>query len=203
MNFSNKNGDLDYSEQIYIKITSDHPEIFQNIQKNAPLINHYISQNTNDKFYLEVIENGLLYIYHDFSVFSLLNQPFTERQVRNFISKSEKFHEFRNIFPFYADGSSFPSEGIRIFFHTTSEPKEKIIQTGKSHFYSLFKDRVRISQELDGDLVLHITKVDDFTLYLSLIMSLLAGIFKKIEKANRNLPPSTPEMERYNISRRK
>jgi len=187
MNLPKKSDELDYSEQIYIKISSDHPEIFQKIQKNAPYINHLLNQQTNNKFFLEVIENGLLYIYHDFSVFYLLNQPFTARQVSTFIKKSKKVHEFRDIFPFYLDESTFPSDGIKIYFQTTSEPKNKIIQVGKAHFYSLFKNNVRISQNIEGDLYIHFLDVQQFSLYLALMASLLAGIFKKI--TNESVPP--------------
>ncbi|MCF2139170.1 MAG: hypothetical protein K9W44_03870 [Candidatus Lokiarchaeota archaeon] len=172
--------ETDHSNQIYISITSDHPEIFQKIQKNAAYINHLLEKQIGSQFYLEIIENGLLYIYNDLTIFEMLNQPFSSRQVIRFSKQSKKFDEIKSIFPFYLNEKSFPKAGIKIFFHTISKPKEKIISIGQNHFKSLFGDRVSIDRNKKGDLILHFHNFYDYSLYLALLASLLAGIFKKI-----------------------
>ncbi|WP_457558722.1 hypothetical protein [Candidatus Harpocratesius sp.] len=183
--------EIDHSNQIYVSITSDHPEIFQKIQKNADYINHLLEKQIGSQFYLEIVEKGLLYIYNDFSVFKMLNQPFSSRQVLRFSKQSKKFDDIKSIFPFYLSEKSFPKAGIKIFFHTISEPKEKIISIGKNHFKSLFGDRVSINSNKPGDLILHFHNFYDFSLYLVLLASFLAGIFKKIPE--RKIAEKTPQ----------
>lgn len=183
------------SKQIYITLTSDHPEIFQTIQKNAPYINHLMESQTESQFYLEVIEKGLLYIYNDFAIFKLLNQPFTPRQVLHYIKRSKLIEELDHIFPYYLRKEKFPKEGIRIFFHTDSDPKDEIIRLGHKHFTSLLGDKAVIITISSGDLEIRFKTFDQFSLYLTLMASMLTGIFRKIptlrkskEKSAENSP---------------
>ncbi|MHA1675090.1 MAG: hypothetical protein ACTSYI_15845 [Promethearchaeota archaeon] len=190
------------SNQIYVRLTSDHPEIFQNIQKNAFFINHLMEKHTQSQFYLEVIQNGLLYIYNDMEIFKLLNQPFTPRQVLRFIRKSVSITGLERIFPYYLTKESYPSSGLTIFFHTDSSPRETIVEMGRSQFQSLLKEHALITTTNSGDLSIHFSKFDGFSLYLTLMASMLSGIFQKIpefqtqEKKNqknrksRKNPPS-------------
>ena len=187
------------SNQIYVKLTSDHPEIFQNIQKNAFFINHLMEKHTQSQFYLEVIQNGMIYIYNNMEIFKLLNQPFTPRQVLRFIKRSDSITELERIFPYYLTADSFPTSGITIFFHTESSPRETIVEMGRAQFQSLLKDHARITTTNTGDLSIPYADFDGFSLYLTLMSSLLTGIFRKIPEfqtqekknhKNRKNPPS-------------
>ncbi|MHA1519928.1 MAG: hypothetical protein ACTSRK_07065 [Promethearchaeota archaeon] len=168
--------------QIYVTISSDHPEIFANIQKHATYINHLIEEQANSQFFVEVIQNGLLYIYNDMEIFKLLNQPFTPRQVLRFIKKSDSITGLERIFPYYLTRESYPASGLTIFFRTESSPREEITKMGEKHFRSLLKDHARIYVTNTGDLSIYFPTFDGFSLYLTLMASLLTGIFQKISE---------------------
>ena len=188
------------SNQIYVRLTSDHPEIFKNIQKHAPYIHHLMEGGTRAQCYLEVIQNGLLYIYNDMEIFKLLNQPFTPRQVLRFIRKSDSITGLERIFPYYLTRESYPTSGLTIFFHTDSSPRETIVEMGRAQFQSLLKGHALITTTNKGDLSIHFSNFDGFSLYLTLMASMLSGIFQKIpefqtqekknQKKNMKNPPS-------------
>ena len=168
------------SNQIFIKLTSDHPKIFQNIQKHESYINHMIEKQTNSQFFIEVIQNGLIYIYDNMDIFKLLNQPISALQILRYIKKSDSISELEHIFPHYLTEDSFPTSGLTIFFHTESSCQETILEMSKIQFRSLLKDQARITTTNNGDLSLHFLNFDGFSLYLTLLASILSGIFQKI-----------------------
>jgi hypothetical protein len=178
-------------EQILVIVTSDHPEIFQNIQKNAAYINHLMTKQTNAKFFMEVIDQGLLYIYDDWETFELLNQPFNSRDVARFTKRAAAMEDFRHIFPLYLTEDTFPPEGIEVFFHTESPRKAEIVEIGKRQFASLLGEFCEISIRKSGDLALHFTTFMGFSLYLALMASLMQGIFRKIDRHKK--APENPQ----------
>lgn len=169
---------MDENAKIIIEFTSQFPKLFESYNKYIPFINHNLSIETNNKFYIEPIQNGIIYFYEDFNTFLLMNQPYEP----DFIKKFERERKL-DIDPILFTENvitsiNFPKEGVFFRYRIFSSRKDEIGQIIKDHFKSFLYDNLSILELKGYDLVLVMKNIEAISLYTELVSSMYSGILR-------------------------
>lgn len=167
---------MDSANQIIVKFTSDFPHLFDNMQKYLPLINNLLQDETQNKFYMETIHEGLLFIYEDFQTYFLMNKPYSLDRIKGFFqSTSPKLNPLllsENILT----ESNFPKNGIQFKYNIYCSKKEEIANLLYLHFKSFLFEDVERLEHYDFDLILLLKKYGNVLTYMDLGVSMYSGI---------------------------
>ena len=169
---------MDSAKQIIIKFTSDFPHLFNNMQKYLPLINNLLQDETQNKFYMETIHEGLLFIYKDFQTFFLMNKPYPVEKFTKFMEMNKTqiqinpFSLFENII----DESTFPKSGVQFRYKIYCAKKEEIADLLFLHFQSFLHEDVERLEHPEFDLILLLNSFASIVVYNNLVVSMYSGI---------------------------
>lgn len=164
------------TNQIIINFTANFPHLFGNMQKYLPLINHQLSQETQNKFYIEITLNGLVYIYEDFNTFILMNKPYPPDKIHKFTQNHELELDPTVLRSNIINQDNFPQDGIHFQYKIYGENKEKISDMIYIHFKSFLFEDVSIVDNPDFDLTLKLHKFENIALYNQMVSSMYSGI---------------------------
>jgi hypothetical protein len=149
-------------DRILVELTSDFPNMFQNVQKFAGYINHLMSIQTHSLFFVEIIQNGFIYIYNDFELFSLLNPIMRKAELEKIIAEN-----FPNA-GFFLGGvftnQSYPIGGLTIKYKVYAADPGPALEI-LFRFFASFHCSSIVSSKVDGS-----TLIVNFTSFRSLQM---------------------------------
>ncbi|WP_371805076.1 hypothetical protein [Candidatus Lokiarchaeum ossiferum] len=164
------------ANQIIINFTSNFPHLFGNMQKYLPLINHLLSEETQNKFYIETTLDGLVYIYQDFNTFFLMNKPYPPEKIIKFTENHELELDPKVLPSNIINRDNFPPNGVHFQYKIFGENKEKISDMIFAHFKSFLYDDVSIVNNPNYDLTLKLHKFENIALYNQMVSSMYSGI---------------------------
>ncbi len=162
---------------IYLKVTSDYPEIFKMIEKFIDFINHSMEIQTQNKFYLEVVEDGLVYIYADLQTFKIIHQQFSKQQVLTFLENQEPVLPPEKIIS-NITSESFPKDGVTLNFIAQTEPKDQYILIKEAHLRSLLTEDVEVQINGSDNLSITFLTYDAILLYCKFLVAFFGGLSK-------------------------
>lgn len=174
--------------QILINFTSNFPHLFGNMQKHLPLINHLLSKETQNKFYVETTLDGLVYIFEDFATFFIMNKPYSPKRIRDFLIDHQLEVDPRVLSEDIINNKNFPVDGVKFQYQIFATNKDEIAEFIFTHFKSFLFDDVSLVKDPDFDLVLKLHRFENIVLYNQLVSTMYSGILTeiKIEKENEN-----------------
>lgn len=169
------------SSEIVVQFTADYPRLFANMEKYIPFINHQLSAETKNRFFMESINNGLIYVYSDLETFKLMNQPYGKDEIEEFKRSHDLTLNPILLTENIINSSTFPENGINFQYKIVSSQKERIIEMLIAHFQSFLGSQVSVSPSPSPkfDLVLNLHTFDCIVLYTNLVSSMYSGILTR------------------------
>lgn len=169
------------NEQIITKFTSNFETLFQNVPKYSVFLNALLSKESDSEFYLELINDGILYIYNNFATFRLMNVQYTLQQLLDFEEIHGLSFEPKQFLEDILTPSTYPKDGIefRFNFYVAPENLEEAKSTVLGQYKSVLQEKVEVIKKPDFDLVLLIKKYEGIILYLKMISLMLNGLLNK------------------------
>ena len=169
------------SSQIIIQFTTDFPDLFGNMEKYIPFINHQLTTETKNKFYMESITNGLVYVYADFETFQLMNQPYDLDIIEHFKATHELKLNPMLLTENIINDQNFPAGGLHFQYKIVAPQREKIKSIILQHFQSFLGCAVIETDHQEYDLRLNLQSFECIVLYTNLVSSMYSGILTHIE----------------------
>jgi hypothetical protein len=146
------------------------------MQKYLPLINNLLQDETQNKFYMETIHEGLLFIYEDFQTFFLMNKPYPVEKFMNFLIVNKSLLNPFLLFENILSPSNFPEKGVQFRYNIYSSKKEENAHLLFLHFESFLHDDVKRLRDPEFDLILLLKSFESIVKYNSLVVSMYSGI---------------------------
>ena len=174
-------------KQIYLKVSSDYPGFFGNVQKYVDLINHQMNVETKGGFYVEIVEDGLIYIYNDFATYKKTNQQFSPQQITHFLQTHEAIIPPENLMKGIITRENFPKGGITITFLAQTEPKDKYLFIKEAHLRSFLIKGVSIHSKSADDLIVVFHTYDSLLFYYKFIVALFGGLSQLPQTSSLNI----------------
>lgn len=148
---------------LYIRIVSNFHSLFYNVQKNLSFLNHNILRQTQSQLFLEDIQGGLLYVYKNFELFALLNQPLSSTTLKK-LQKSDMqgaaFFFGKNL-----SAANYPAEGIKITFTVSGIAIKETIALYLSYFQSYHEPSIVVKQAAPDTIEVNFTQYLGLQLY--------------------------------------
>jgi hypothetical protein len=143
----------DIKASIIIEFKTDRDNIFDNVHKYSSFLNHLLSKHLKSAFFIENIENGVIYFFKNIDNFYATNLPYDESIVEEYerkkIKKHEKFEIMgENLYPNELK-ENFPKEGVNFYVNLIKGDSKKIIPTSTKHFKSFDKENIEIEKISD------------------------------------------------------
>lgn len=128
-----------------LELTSSFDNLFKNIQKNVDYLNYLLDKQMQSMFYLEMFQNGILYVYKDFEILKSLNLPLTKRNLTELQNSDFKVADFylNNVL----DEKTFPETGITIYYRVIDEPKIDTVLLLKKYFESYNNPEIQLIEK--------------------------------------------------------
>ena len=170
---------MENSERIIVKFSSNFPGLFRNVQKFLLYLNNLFSQETKGDFFIELVEDGILYIYKNQATFDLLNPQYSHVEISQMIKEKETELPLspEMLLDGVIDHETFPEEGIELQYNFYStKQKEYAYNKLLSFHQELYGESITLSFSEKFDLILGIKKFDDFYIYVQLIALMANGI---------------------------
>lgn len=163
---------------LVLKFTSDHPEIFKNVQKHNNFINNHLSNATHSQFYLEVIENGLLYFYENFEIFRVVCVAMKYSHILKIAQNRDLLIDPETLLKDAMDESLFPAEGLNFFFEITCHRDlyAEAQNVTAAHFTAPLGEDVQVSYPPETSVKVHFSTYSSFYRYIYLLCLLISGI---------------------------
>jgi len=169
------------SKQIIIKFTSNYPSLFNNGHKFLKFINFHMGEETDNGFYMETMENGLLYIYDDLDAFKLLNSPYTIEELYSFKENHKLVINPELLWDGIVMDNTFPPEGITLQFQIICEDKNQVEIVKDilwKHFSSYMGKFIEKKENPEFDLVLNMKEMEAINRYALLVTEIYSGLLR-------------------------
>ncbi|MHA1744743.1 MAG: hypothetical protein ACTSWW_02020 [Promethearchaeota archaeon] len=169
---------MENSERIIVKFTSNFPRVFQNVQKFILFLNNLFAQESKGDFFIETVEDGILFIYKNIATFDLLNPQLTEAEINKLIKEKEAELQLspEMLLEGVVSEDTFPDQGIDFQYNFYTKQKEYAYNKLLGFHQGLYGDRITLSFSEKYDLILSINNFKDFYLYVQLIALMANGI---------------------------
>ena len=170
------------SSQIIVKFTSNWPTLFTNVQKYSAFLTHMVLQETQAQFTLEVIEDGVIYIYNNMDIFKRMNLPYTPE----FIAQASQTVAIRldpeKLLENVVDETSYPPEGICFQFKYTCSPAriDQVRTLMEHHYKSVLGDDIESFHTDAYDLVIRYKNFAALKFYIKVISLITSGLLHEI-----------------------
>ena len=167
---------MDSANQIMIKFTANFPHLFDNMQKYLPLINNLLQDETQSKFFMETIHEGLLFIYKDFQTFFLMNKPYSPKKIADFLQSTHPKLDPLLLSENIISRSNFPKKGLRFQYKIYGAKRKEVADTLFNHFKSFLHEDVERLEHAEYDLVLLLKNYENVIAYNNLVVSMYSGL---------------------------
>ena len=173
----------DSDHQIIVKFTSNWPPLFKNLQKYSSFITHTVSQETQSQFTLEVIEDGVIYIYNNMDIFKQMNQVYTPEFIAQASQNMTLLIDPDKLLESVVDEKTYPPEGIHFQFNFTCSPevKDQVRLLMEHHYKAAVGDDIISSQSDSFDLVIRYKTYAALESYLKVISLIISGLLNKTQ----------------------
>ena len=174
----------DSKSQIIVKFTSNWPTLFKNLQKYSSYITHAVSQETQSQFTLEVIEDGVIYIYNTMDIFKQMNQVYTPE----FIIQASQNMTLRldpdKLLEGVVDDYSFPPEGIHFQFKYTCSPeiRDEVRALMERHYKgAVGADYIESFRSDKFDLIIRYKSLTALKSYINVMALIISGLLHETQ----------------------
>ena len=154
------------SDQIIIKFSSNYPGLFRNASKYILYLNTLFAKESKGSFFIETVDDGLLYIYDNEKTFDLLNVKTSPAEMSSLIKNSELKLRPEMLIDGIIDKSTFPEMGIDFQYNLYTKQKQHVYNELLNFHQCLYEKGITIKPSEEYDLVLTINNFDDFFLYI-------------------------------------
>jgi hypothetical protein len=169
-------------QRIIVQVTTDYPALLDPIKKYINYLQSTINQQTNLALYIEIIENGLIYIYRDLESFKKLNRPY-KPMVENpdiRLRSPETVQKLRSKDLFFLQNVplefNFPIQGIQVIFTTITGPKDVINAHYEQFFSEIKDDGLKLIKKDSNTLIAHFSSYSAIVDYLKAVQSLFPNL---------------------------
>jgi len=169
---------MDRKNQILLRITSNWPSLFSNIPKYVSFINNLLTSESRSKFFLEVVENGVIYVYSDFATFKHMNQRYSLKMINKYEESIGTAMDPIELLDDNLSPSSFPEGGFdyQFKFYLDPELRDEAIQIKKDHYYSYLQPNIEFKESKEFDLVIHYKNYEAVLVHHKVICMMLKGL---------------------------
>ena len=167
------------SSQIIVKFSSNWPTLFKNLQKYSSFITHAVSQETQSQFTLEVIEDGVIYIYNNLDIFKAMNVAYTPEFITQASQKVSLLLDPDKLLEGVVDDYSFPPEGIHFQFKYTCSPeiKDEVRTLMERHYKgAVGADHIESFRSDEFDLIIRYRTLTALKSYIKVISLIISGL---------------------------
>ena len=172
------------SSQIIVKFSSNWPTLFKNLQKYSSFITHAVSKETQSQFTLEVIEDGVIYIYNNMDIFKAMNQGYTPEFIAQSSQTMTLLLDPDKLLEDVVNDASYPTEGIHFQFKYTCSPEIRDqVRSLMEHHYSsaLGEDSIESFQSDVFDLVIRFKTLTSLKSYIKVMSLIISGLLQKTQ----------------------
>jgi len=164
------------SDQIFVVFTSNFPGLFRNVSKFILYLNTLFTQESDGGLYLEMVDEGILYIYQNKTIFDSFNPHTSKAEISKLISDNDLQLKPGMLIEGIIDKHTFPEGGIEFRYNFHGSHNQHAYNKLLSFHQSLYGENIRISNSSEHDLILSIRKFDDFYLFVKQMALLANGI---------------------------
>ena len=164
--------------QILLKFTSSWPTLFSNLPKYIAFINNLLTNESRSQFFVEVLENGVLYIYNNFLTYKRMNQLYTPKSIEKYLQTLGTAIEPKVLRDDNLTPSSFPKTGIdyQFNFYLESHLREEALKIKKAHYKSYLGANIEYRESQEFDMVVHFKNFEAVLLHHKFICLMLMGL---------------------------
>ena len=166
---------MDKFDQIIVKFSSNYPNLFRNVSKSILYLNTLFSQETDEKFFIETIENGILYIYQNEQTFDILNPQTSPAEIMRLIKDNELQFNPEMLIDGIIDKQTFPETGLNFQYNIYCTNKQQVYNKLLEFHQSFFGENIKIGASAKYDLILTITDFDILYLFVQVIALMANG----------------------------
>ena len=167
---------MENSDQIIVKFSTNFPGLFRNVSKYILYLNTLFAKESKGSFYIEIVEDGILYIYQNMTTFDLLNPQTSRAEISSLINSKELQLNPDMLIEGIIDKQTFPEHGIDFQYNFYSSHNQHAYNKLLSFHQSIYRENVKISTSRKYDLILSIKDFDDFYLFVQVIALMANGI---------------------------
>ncbi len=167
---------IEKSDQIMVKFSTNYPGLFRNVSKFILYLNTLFSRGTKGNFYIEIVEDGNLYIYKNKATFELLNPKISRTEISSLIKNKKLDFSPDMLIDGIINKQTFPEHGIDFQYNFFGAHKQYSYNKQLSFHQNFFGEGLKISTSKKYDLILSIMDFDDFYLYIQQIALLASGL---------------------------
>ncbi len=168
-------------QQIIIKRTANYPGMFRNLQKYAAYINHLLADQTDQGFYLEILPDGLLYIFKNMQILRIMNQPITPHHINRLRGEMNKKISPLDLLKGVINKKTFPAEGITNVFKIIQGPVEEIMEYMIEFFESMSDNDILVFSDNCDKLYITFQTFDALKRNTQRISALVSGLAKEFK----------------------
>jgi len=170
--------------QIIVKFSSNWPTLFKNLQKYSSFITHAVSKETQSQFTLEVIEDGVIYIYNNLDIFKVMNRAYTPEYIAQASQKVPLRLDPDKLLEGVVDDYSFPPEGIHFQFKYTCSPeiKDEVRALMERHYKgAVGADHIESFRSDEFDLIIRYRTLTALKSYIKVISLMISGLLHETQ----------------------
>ncbi|MCK5345005.1 MAG: hypothetical protein KAR20_16455, partial [Candidatus Heimdallarchaeota archaeon] len=136
------------------------------------------TSESRSQFFVEVLENGVLYIYNDFLTYKRMNQLYTPKSIEKYLQTLGTVIEPTVLLDDNLTPSSFPEGGIDYQFNfvLASHLREEAIKIKKEHYKSYLGSNIEFKESPEFDMVIHFHNFNAVLLHHKVICLMLMGL---------------------------
>jgi hypothetical protein len=124
------------------------------------------------------VNNGVIYIYDDFSTFKRLNRPYSKEEINKYEEKMELVLDPKKLMDSNLTISSFPKEGLdyQCEFYLDPHLRDEVIKIKKENYQSYLGNNIEFRESEKFDIVVHFKTFEGVFLHHKLICLMLKGL---------------------------
>jgi hypothetical protein len=129
-------------KNVIIQLTTDYPPLLARVIKFANAINDAYSRMLNGELFIEVIENGILYIFKDWDAFVKIHKPIPKipELIKKRLFKINPEDEVSILGNELRSPLNYPENGIRYILTSSSNPIEEMFPILEKYYLSTHPD---------------------------------------------------------------
>lgn len=145
-------------QNVIIKLATDYPPLLDRIIKFADAINYAYNKLLNGELYIEVIQDGILYIIKDWDAFVKIHKPLPKipEFIKKKLFKIKPEDEISILGSQLRNSDEFPKDGIRYFLTCPTHNLELLLPTLNKYYSSIHPD-IKIELIPSHHIIIHFT----------------------------------------------
>ncbi len=165
-------------DQILLEFTSNWPSLFSNIPKYISFISNLLTNESRSQFFLEVVENGVIYIYNDLTTFKRMNRLYSSDLINKYEKTIGTALDPYELIDDKLTLSSFPEKGLdyQFKFYLNPDLLDEVVRIKKSHYKSYLGSEIEFKESEEFDMVVHFKTFNAVLMHHKVICLILKGL---------------------------